>query len=173
MGGEQRGDDARRTFGIEAGESRGACEFGVAVEAVAGFGFDGGGAGAEHPVAMAAGGGEQLVFAGGAGEGDCAQNASAGCGDLLIGGAGDALFEFGGAIAGEDEMGVGVDEAGGDAAALGVDDGGVWRNLRTEFGVWAGGDDAAAFNEQRGVFGDDAEFAEFGADARARAGRRG
>ncbi len=67
---------------------------------------------------MAAGGGEQLIFSGGAGESDGAQDASAGGGDLLVGGAGDALFEFSGAVAGEDEMGVGVDEAGGYAAVL-------------------------------------------------------
>src|SRR6476660_189213 len=99
------------------------------VEAVAGLGFDGGGAGAEHPVAMATGGNEEVIFAGGAGEGDGAQDASTGGGDLLVGGSGDALLEFGSAVAGEDEVGVGVDEAGGDAAVVGVDDCGVGRDF--------------------------------------------
>ncbi len=73
---------------------------------------------AQHPVAMTARCAEEIVFAGGASEADCAQNAAAGCGDFLIRGSGDALFEFVGAVSGEDEMGVRVDEAGGDATAL-------------------------------------------------------
>ena len=137
------------------------------IEAVAGFGFEGGGARAKHPVAMAAGGGEQLVGIGGAGEGDGAQDAAAGSGDLLVSGSGDALLELGGAIAGEDEMGVGVDEAGGYGAASGVDDVGDRRGCRSDqIGVGARGGDAAVFYEQGGVF-DEAEVAQFFADAGA------
>ena len=68
-----------------------------------------------------------FVFAGGASEGYGAQDASAGGSDLLVGGASDALLEFSGAIAGEDEMGVGVDKARGYAATLGVDR--LWRGM--------------------------------------------
>jgi len=92
------------------------------VEAIARFGFDGCGAGAQHPVAVTARGGEKLVLRGGTGECDGAQNAAAGSGDLLIGSTGDALLEFGGAVAGEDEVRVGIDKAGSDAAALRIDD---------------------------------------------------
>ena len=116
VGGEQRGDDARRAFFVEAANHAEHLQFGLAIEAVAGFGFYGRGAVAQHPVAMAAGGGEKFIFSGGTGEGDGAQDASASCGDLLVGGAGDALLEFCGAVASEDEMGVGIDEAGGYAA---------------------------------------------------------
>ena len=119
--GEERGDDSCRAFFVEAAKDAEHFELGVAVEAVAGFGFDGGGAGAEHPVAMAAGGSQQLIFSGGSGERDGSQDASAGSGDLLVSGASDALFEFSGAVACEDEMSVGIDEAGGYGTACGVD----------------------------------------------------
>ena len=121
VGGEQRRDDASWAFFVESANHAKHFEFGVAVEAVAGFGFDAwwcpSGASSRD------GGGRRRVIhlRGGAGESYGAQDASAGCSDLLVGGAGDALFEFGGAVSGEDEVGVGVDEAGGYAAACGVD----------------------------------------------------
>ncbi len=100
---------------------------------------------------MAAGSGEQLIFRGGAGESDGAQDASAGSGDLLVGGAGDALFELGGAVAGEDEVRVGVDEAGGYAAVFGIDNLGVVGNFGFEFGIGADCNDAAVCDQESGV----------------------
>ena len=130
--GQQSGNDAGGAFVVEAREHAQHVQFGVAVETVAGLGFECRGAAAQHPVAMAACGGEQFIFSCGAGQLDGAQNAAAGRGDLLIGGAGDALFELVGAIAGEDEMRVRIDEARCHAAPFGVDDCRVGRDFGLE-----------------------------------------
>ena len=63
-------------------------------------------------------------------------------------------------------MGVGIDEAGGYAASVGIDDGCVGRNLGFEIGVFAGCGDAAVFDEHCRVV-DDCEVVEFRAGARA------
>ena len=167
MRGEQRRHDPGGAFGVEASEDLQHAQLGGAIEAVAGFGFDGGGAGAQHPVAMLACGGQQVIFGRGAGKSDGAQDATAGSGDLLIGGACDALLELGGAVASEAEMGVGIDEAGSDAAAAGINNHCVGRNLGFDLGTTAGRSNAALFDEKGGV-GDEAEFAKFGADSGAR-----
>ena len=128
---QQRGHDARRALGVEAGHHAQHAQLRLAIQPVAGFGFDGGRAGAQHPVAMPARLGQQIVFRGCARGFHRAQNAAAGSGNLLIGGAGNALLELGGAIAREDQMRVRIDKARRDAAALRVDHDCIGRNLGT------------------------------------------
>ena len=62
-----------------------------------------------------------MAGVGGAGGADAGDDAAAGCGDLGVADAGEALLELGGAVAAEDQVGVAVDEAGGDPAAGAVD----------------------------------------------------
>ena len=130
--GQQSGNDACGAFFIEPREHAQHAQFCVAIETVAGLGFESGRAAAQHPVAMAARGGEQFVFACGTGQLDGAQNAAAGRGDLLIGGAGNALLEFVGAVAGKDEMRMRIDKARCDAALFAsIDDGSRQRDAWT------------------------------------------
>ena len=56
--GQQRGHNAGGAFFIEALEHAQHLELGLAVQPVAGLGFQGCGAGAQHPVAMTARGDE-------------------------------------------------------------------------------------------------------------------
>ncbi len=81
-------------------------------------------------------------------------DAAPGAGDLLIGGAGEPQLELMGAVAAENEMGVAVDQAGGDPAALAVD-GLVGLEARRVGGAAgeddapvAGGDDAVLDNAE-------------------------
>ncbi len=67
---------------------------------------------------MAARLGQQLVFSGRARLPHSAQNSPTGRRNLLIRGSRYALLKLRRAIAGEDEMRVGVDEAGRDAVAV-------------------------------------------------------
>jgi hypothetical protein len=113
-----------------------------------------------------AGGGEKVVFSGGAGLGYGRENASTGGGDLLVGGSGDALLVFGSAVASEDEMRVGVDKAGCYGFLIRIDQGCFERDSLLKFGVGSGSGDAVVFDDQRGA-GDDGEVAKLPADARA------
>ncbi len=86
----------------------------VDIETVAGFDLDGGhafrgqyGEARARPV-------DQLGLAGGAGGGDGGQDAAAGARDVLVADAGQTLFEFPSAVAPVDEVGVTVDQSGGD-----------------------------------------------------------
>ena len=165
--GQQGRNYTRRTFGIELSEDTKHAEFCFPLQPIAGFGLDGGCAGAQHPVTVLSSCFEQLLFTGSAGQLHSALNASAGLGDFLISGAGDALFELGGTVAGKDQVGVRVDEAGGYAAALGVDDSSACGNLRTQLRVGASCGDAVVFDDQSCVF-NDRQLAEFFAGARTR-----
>ena len=165
--GQQRGNDARWAFFVQALDHAEHAQLGFAVEAVAGFGFQRCCPAAQHPVAVAAGGGEELVFRGGAGEPHGSQDAAAGRGNLLVSDAGDALLKFLGAVAGKDQMRVGVNESGCDAAALRVDDGCAGWNTRADRHFRSSCGDAAVLDEQRSIL-DDGEIAKLCAWARAR-----
>ena len=91
-------------------------------EPVAGFRFDGGGASAQEPERVFLRGGEKVAFGSIAGAADGGANAPALAGYLLIGDAGTAHFKFIGAIAGEDEVGMRIHEAGSYDSSSGVDD---------------------------------------------------
>ncbi len=125
---------------------------------------------AQKPARVAAGGSEQGGVGGGAGLPDGGADAAAGGRDFGIGGAQRALLEFAGAIAREDGVGVGIDEAGEHNAPEGVDDFGVEREGAADVGARTDGDDAAVA-DAHGAVGDDADFAQLGAGARA--GRAG
>ncbi len=89
-------------------------------------------------------------------------DAATGACDLFIGGALQAHLEFFGAIAGVDEMGVAVDEAGGDPAAFAVGDFCVAGGGHVGFGACV--QDAFAADEHCALFHD----AEAGACRRER-----
>src|SRR5690606_28129466 len=116
------------------------------VEAVAGLDLDGGDAGGLEPGEAGQGEGVEVILRGGAGGGDGRDDAAAGAGDVLIGGAAEPLFELAGAVAAEDEMGVAVDQAGGDPAA--VEAVGFHRLVHRQVGAGAGPDDAAIGDQQ-------------------------
>jgi hypothetical protein len=88
------------------------------LQAIAGLGFDGRRAARAASSRDVARGCEQFFFAGRARERDRAQNAAAGSGNLLIGGAGDALLELAARLPAKDQVRVRIDKAGRDAAAL-------------------------------------------------------
>ena len=92
-------------------------QFGLAVEAVTGLGFDGGGSGAKHPVAMATGAASSSSSLAARVSCNGAQNAPARRGDLLIRCSGDALLKLCRTIAGKNQVGVRVDESRRDAFA--------------------------------------------------------
>ena len=70
------------------------------------------------------------LFIGGCARGDDrAEDAAALGGDLRVGRAGQPAAQLLAPIAGEDDVRVGIDEAGHDGAAVRVDDGGVGRQL--------------------------------------------
>ena len=147
-------------------------DFGIEREAVAGLGFDGGGAAAQEPVRVAAAGGQQVIAGGLAGEADGGAYAAAGRRDLGVGGAFHAAFKLAGAVAREDRMRVSVDEAGEYDAAAGVDDFGVLRQRALDLRARPDGDDAAVAYAQCAI-GDDGEFAHGGSRARTGRSREG
>ena len=164
--GQQRGNDARRTFLVEPADDAEHAQFRVVIETVTGLGFYRCGSAAQHPVAMAACGGKQLVIRGAARKAHGAKDASAGSGDLLVGGAGDTLLEFIGAVAGEDQMRVRIDETRRNTAASRVDYGCVGGNAGAHLGLGSNCGNIAVLDEQRCVL-DDGEIAQFCACARA------
>ena len=83
-------------------------------------------------------------------------DAAAGPGDLLVGRAGQPHLEFVGAVAGIDEMGVAVDQAGRDPAAFAIDGLGALRERCRQLGLRAGIDDPPVARGDRAVL-DDAE----------------
>jgi hypothetical protein len=165
MRSQQRGNDAQRGALLERAEDVEDLQFGVAGEAVAGLGFNGGGAATEEPVSVVEGGYGEVFEALVAGLADSGEDSTACGSDLLIGLAGDALLELGDAVAAEDEMGVGVDEAGEDGAFGGVDDGMVRGKVTLESGVRADGEDAAV-SKVNGRVMEDAELLQLPACAR-------
>lgn len=101
-------------------------ELGVAVETVAGLDLDRGHAFREEVVEPGQGQANQRLFTCGAGGADGGEDAAAGRGDLLVGGALKPLLELARAVAREDEMGMAVDQARSDQPAFAVD--GLARN---------------------------------------------
>ena len=82
-----------------------------------------------------------------------ADDAAAVGGDLGVGGAGQPPAQLVAAVAGEDDVGVRIDEAGHDGAAAGVDDDGVGgqRAVAPPVGFVADEDDRAAVRGDHGV----------------------
>lgn len=88
---------------------------------VPGFDLQRGDAFGQHGVQAGQAGGEQVGFAGGAGGAHGGDDAAAGTGDVGIAHALQALLELTGAVAGIDQVGVAVDQAGADPAPATVD----------------------------------------------------
>ncbi|MNX64195.1 N-formimino-L-glutamate deiminase [compost metagenome] len=149
-------------------------ELGVEVEAVAALGFNGGRAVGEHGRKVTLGLAVEGVEGGLAGLLDRRVDAAARRHDLGVGGAPGAQFELALAAAAEDQVGVRVDQTGGDDAAAGVHLGGVRVDRATGHDLVGGadGDDLAVGDRNRPV-GDDREVALLVAAARAAAARDG
>ena len=148
VGGEEAGLDGD---GAVSGEGAGGAEhaeLGFGFEAVTGFDLDGGDAFGEEGVEAGEGGGDETGLIEGAGGADGAEDAAAFAGDLFVGDALEAAFEFLGAVATVNEVGVAVDETGGGPGTVGV---------VGDVGLGCGGGgtdpgDAAVIDEDCGVF---------------------
>ena len=96
--------------------------------------------------------GQQLVLAGRAHRLHRRHDAAAGAGDVLVAGALQALLELAGAVAGEHQVGVAVDQTRGDQAAAQVDDrAGQAVGVRGQAGARAGVHDQPVAPAQRPV----------------------
>ena len=162
---QQSGHDAHGPLVVEAGHDAQHTQLGYAVEAVARFGFGGRRAGTKHPIAVPVRFGQQIVFRGGAGGFHGAQNAASGGGNLLIAGAGNALLEFGSAVARENQVRMRVNKTRRNAAALRIDNEGLDGNASTQLCVRPSCGDAAIFNQKCRVW-NQTQLAELQAHAR-------
>ena len=141
-------------------------------EAVSRLGFDRGGAAAEEPVRVAAGGGEQVVVRSFTRVADGRADAPAGRRDLGVGGALHAAFKLPGAVAREYRMRVSVDKAGKNDASARIDDFGVRGAALLDFRARTHCDDLAVAYTQTAI-GDDREFAHGRSRARTRRAGQG
>ncbi len=124
MGAEEAGGDGDGADVAEAAGDAQHLELACRVEPVAGFDLDRGDALAQESIEAGQRGGEESVVIGGARRRHGRDDAAALAGDLGIARAFEAEFELAGARAGEDEMGVAVDEAGRHPALAAIVDGG-------------------------------------------------
>ncbi len=120
MGCQQRGAHANAVGGAEGTGGAQHFQFVRQGKAVAGFDFDRGDAVGEQALQTRAGDCDQLCLGGGAGGGHGGQNAPAGFGGVLVADAAQARLELGAAVAGEHQVGVAVDQAGGEPAAIDI-----------------------------------------------------
>ena len=123
MGAEEGGFDID---GAKRGELAGDAEhfqFGLDIEAIAGFDFDGGDAFSQYGVESLQCGFQKLGFRGFAGGAHGGHDAAACLGNIRISHAIETHFKFMGAIAAIDQMGVAIDEAGGEQLAAAIMDG--------------------------------------------------
>lgn len=122
------------------------------VEAVAGFGFEGGCAVTRELREMCKGAGCERCGGSAAEFADAIDNATSVAGDFLVGGAGDALLVFSGTRAGVDEVGVRIDESGENNAAVEVEfAGAAGFGEAFDAAAQADGGDAAFANEERAI----------------------
>ena len=122
MRAEERGADRDGTRLRELACDPKRFALGGKLESVAGFDFDRAHALSDQSVQSLERRSRKLVFACGAGRADCRKNSAAFAGDLLICGPRESQLEFMRPIASIDEMGVAIDEGGGDPAAVAIDD---------------------------------------------------
>ena len=141
-------------------------------EAVAGLGLHRCRAAAQEPVCALLRLREKLRFAGRARLAHRRTDSSTTRGDLFVGRAARAHFEFIDPIPAEDGMGMRIDKTRQDDAAAGINHFDVVRQLPRDFVRRAGGGDHAIAHQHPAVL-DDGEIAQFTADARPfRAGER-
>ena len=114
------GHQLKGAFFVESEDDLKLAQLSFEVQAVAGFGFDGGAAvfeAGKRPLARL---GQQFIQAGCAGGLNGAGNTAASRHDLHVGFAFQAHFKLSGAVARPDEMGVGVHKTGQKSAATGI-----------------------------------------------------
>ena len=121
VGGQKGGDDADRSLLAEFARRLEHLGFVGQVEAVARLDLHRGNALGDQGVEAGQGGADQIDLAGGAGGAHGGEDAAALAGDLLITRPGQAPLELTGAIAGEDQMSVAIDQTRRDPAALAID----------------------------------------------------
>ena len=120
------------------------------IEAVAGLDLHRGHALGDQGVEAGQGGCDQLRLAGGACGAHGRDDAAAGPRDLLVARPCQPQLELAGAVAGEDQVGVAIDQPGRDPAPLAVD--GLARRERRRLGAWAGIEDAPVPRRHYAVF---------------------
>ena len=122
VGPEEGAEETDRLAGGEQLDDLEHPQLGLGVEAVAALHLGGGDALREKALEAGQGEGDQRVVGGLAHRADGGGDAAARHGDGEVVGAGAAESELVRAVTGPDEVGVGVDEAGRDQAAVGVED---------------------------------------------------
>lgn len=163
---EKCGNDFERLLAIEFAEEGEDFAFAGPVEAIAGFGFDSGGAVGGELGQMSERARFELCSGRGAEFADRIKNAATAARDFLVCGTRDTLFVFGGPGTGMNKMSVGIDEAGNYNAASEVEFSGATRfGEAFDAAARADGGDASVADEKSAV-GDDAWFGEGATAAR-------
>ena len=108
---------------------------------------------------------DEIVFAGLPQRADGGNDATAGTGDLFVRCAGKPHFEFVGAVTSMNEMGVAVDQTGGDPAAAAIDNLGGIFDRKGQAGFVADVEDTPVLNGNHAVF-DEAETRQGGVQGR-------
>ena len=148
---EESGSNRHCARAAEAPRGLQLAAFGIEVEAVAGFDLDGGDTLRDQRVEPRQRGGDQLLGIGLPRRLHRRDDAAAGARNLLVARAGQPLFEFPGAIAAIDQMGMTVDQPRRDPASFAV--GPLLRlECRRCIRGGAGIDDAAAGGGDHSVF---------------------
>ena len=151
MGGEQRRANRDRTDFREAAHNAERLSLGLDVKPISGFDFNRrhplGDEGVEAPQRRA----DEILLARLARGPNARENASAAAGDLFIGCAREPHLEFPRPIAAVDEVGVAVDQAGGDPATLAIDDARAGATVGGDGVLRAGEDDAAVPRDEGAV----------------------
>jgi len=172
MSAEKCGNDFERLFAIEFAEKREDFAFAGPVEAVAGFGFDGGCPVGGELREMSEGARFELRGRSSAKFADAIENAAARPSNFFVCGAGDALFVFGGARTRMNKVRVRIDEAGNDDAAGEIefaDAAGFGQAF--DAAARTDGGDVSVANEKRRV-GDDLRISERTSPTRRGASKR-
>ena len=154
VGAKEGRDDADVPQLAQAARGAKRLQFMLKREAVAGLDLDGGDALGDQGVEAGQGLGDKLVFGGCARGGHGGNDATPGAGNLFVARALQPQFELMGAVAAVDQVGVGIDQARGDPAALAID--GVGSVELGGLGLWAGVEDPAVLGDNDAVI----DFAE-------------
>ena len=153
MGAEERRHDRHRPLDAEPARGAQQAGLGVEIEPVTGLDLDRGHALGDQPVEARGGARDELVLARRPRRLDGRDDAAAGRGDLAVARAGQAQLELVRAVAAEDEVGMAVDQAGGDPTAVASDAlGGV--GVRRQVALRADKGDAPAAGPDRAALDD-------------------
>jgi hypothetical protein len=155
VGAQECGDNFERLlFGKGAMEGK-SLEFALRVKAVAAFAFESGGAVFGESAKIGEGARFEKIGMSGAKFSHRREDSTAGFGNLLVGGPGDAAFMFVGAAIRKDEVSVRIDEAGEDYAIAEVEFFGFsCEGVAFDFFARAHGYDASALNDECAIADD-------------------